>query len=67
MAKEKKLVEAITDMEKDFPQWYTDVVKKADLTDYSQLKGCMIIRPYGYAYTRKPFTKRKRPCGRVCT
>ncbi len=49
MAKEKKLVEAITDMEKDFPQWYTDVVKKADLTDYSQLKGCMIIRPYGYA------------------
>ncbi len=49
MAKEKKLVEAITDMEKDFAQWYTDVVKKADLTDYSQLKGCMIIRPYGYA------------------
>ena len=49
MAKEKKLVEAITDMEKDFPQWYTDVVKKADLADYSQLKGCMIIRPYGYA------------------
>ena len=49
MLKEKKLVEAITDMEKDFAQWYTDVVKKADLTDYSQLKGCMIIRPYGYA------------------
>ena len=49
MAKAKKLVEAITDMEKDFPQWYTDVVKKADLADYSQLKGCMIIRPYGYA------------------
>ncbi len=45
----KKLVEAITDMEVDFPQWYTDVVKKADLTDYSSLKGCMIIRPYAYA------------------
>ena len=49
MAKEKKLVEAITDMEADFPQWYTDVVKKADLTDYSTIKGCMILRPYGYA------------------
>ena len=49
MAKDKKLVESITDMELDFPQWYTDVVKKADLTDYSTLKGCMIIRPYGYA------------------
>ena len=49
MAKEKKFVEAITDMELDFPQWYTDVVKKADLTEYSSLKGCMIIRPYGYA------------------
>ncbi len=49
MAQEKKFVESITDMEVDFPQWYTDVVKKADLTDYSSLKGCMIIRPYGYA------------------
>lgn len=49
MAKEKKFVESITDMELDFPQWYTDVVKKADLTEYSSLKGCMIIRPYGYA------------------
>ncbi len=49
MAKDKKLVAAITDMENDFPQWYTDVVKKADLIDYSSVKGCMIIRPYGYA------------------
>ena len=49
MANDKKLVESITDMEVDFPQWYTDVVKKADLTDYSSVKGCMIIRPYGYA------------------
>lgn len=49
MADNKKLVESITDMEVDFPQWYTDVVKKADLTDYSSVKGCMIIRPYGYA------------------
>lgn len=44
-----KLVEAITSMEQDFAQWYTDVVKKADLTEYSSVKGCMIIRPYGYA------------------
>lgn len=49
MAKEKKLVESITDMEVDFPQWYTDVVKKADLVDYSSVRGCMVIRPYGYA------------------
>lgn len=49
MANDKKLVESITDMEVDFAQWYTDVVKKADLTDYSTLKGCMIIRPYGFA------------------
>lgn len=49
MAKDKKFVESITDMEADFPQWYTDVVLKADLVDYSSVKGCMIIRPYGYA------------------
>ena len=49
MANDKKFVEAITDMEKDFPQWYTDVVKKADLADYSSIRGCMVIRPYGYA------------------
>ncbi|MDR3240056.1 MAG: proline--tRNA ligase [Clostridiales bacterium] len=52
MPKEKekeKLVEAITDREKDFAQWYTDVVKKADLADYSEVGGCVIFRPYGYA------------------
>ena len=49
MAKEKKLVEAITSMEEDFAQWYTDVVKKADLVDYTSVKGCMVIRPAGYA------------------
>ncbi|MBQ6420018.1 MAG: proline--tRNA ligase [Clostridia bacterium] len=49
MADNKKMVEAITAMEDDFAQWYTDVVKKADLVDYSSVKGCMIIRPYGYA------------------
>ncbi len=49
MAQDKKLVEAITSMDEDFAQWYTDVVKKADLIDYSSVKGCMIYRPYGYA------------------
>ena len=49
MAKEKKMVEAITSMEQDFAQWYTDVVKKAELVDYSSVKGCMVIKPAGYA------------------
>lgn len=49
MADGKKMVEAITSMEDDFAKWYTDVCKKADLIDYSSVKGCMIIRPYGYA------------------
>ena len=49
MANEKKMVEQITAMDVDFAQWYTDVVKKAELVDYSGVKGCMIIRPYGYA------------------
>ena len=49
MAGDKKLVEQITDMDVDFAQWYTDICKKADLVDYSSVKGCMIIRPYGYA------------------
>ena len=49
MAKEKKLVESITSMNEDFAQWYTDVVKKAELVEYSNVKGCMIIRPDGYA------------------
>ena len=49
MANDKKMVEQITSMDEDFAQWYTDVVKKAELVDYSGVKGCMIIRPYGYA------------------
>lgn len=46
---EKKLVEAITSMNDDFAQWYTDVVTKAELIDYSNVKGCMVIKPAGYA------------------
>ena len=49
MAKDKKFVEEITSMDEDFAQWYTDIVKKAELADYSSVTGCMVIRPYGYA------------------
>ncbi len=49
MAKDKKLVEGITSMDVDFAQWYTDVVKKAELIDYTSVKGCMVIKPAGYA------------------
>ena len=48
MAKDKK-VEQITDMEVDFAQWFTDVCTKAELVDYSGVKGLFIMRPYGYA------------------
>ncbi len=49
MADQKKMVKEITSMDVDFAKWYTDVVRKAELAEYSSLKGCMIIRPYGYA------------------
>ena len=49
MAENKKLVESITSMEEDFAQWYTDEVKKAELIDYTSVKGCMVFRPAGYA------------------
>ena len=45
----KKQVEQITDMEVDFAQWFTDVCTKAELIDYSSVKGMFIYRPYGYA------------------
>lgn len=45
----KEFVKDITNMDEDFAQWYTDVVTKADLIDYSSVRGSMIIRPYGYA------------------
>ena len=48
MADNKKMVEAITSMDEDFAQWYTDVVKKAELCDYASVKGCMVIKPPGY-------------------
>ena len=49
MADNKKMVTEITSMDQDFAQWYTDIVKKAELIDYSGIKGCFVLRPYGYA------------------
>ncbi|MGH9146321.1 MAG: aminoacyl--tRNA ligase-related protein, partial [Vicinamibacterales bacterium] len=43
------LVTEITPRSQDFSRWYTDVVRRAELADYSPVKGCMVIRPYGYA------------------
>lgn len=48
MGKNKGFVENITDMEKDFPQWYTDIILKTEMVDYGPVKGTMVIRPYGY-------------------
>ncbi len=49
MAKQQQFVQEISDITKDFPQWYTDVVLKTELVDYGPIKGTMLIRPYGYA------------------
>ena len=50
MAQDKsKQVSQITDMEVDFAQWYTDICRKAELVEYSSVKGFTILRPYGYA------------------
>ena len=48
MGKEE-FVKEITNIEEDFAKWYTDVVRKAELADYTDTKGCIAIRPYGYA------------------
>ena len=47
--KEKEFVKEITNIEEDFAKWYTDIVLKAELADYTAVKGFITIRPYGYA------------------
>ncbi|MBQ4247219.1 MAG: proline--tRNA ligase [Ruminococcus sp.] len=47
--KNEKMVDAITSMDEDFAKWYTDICKKAELVEYTSVKGCLVIRPYGYA------------------
>ena len=49
MSKDKKQVEEITSMDEDFARWYTDIVKKAELIEYTSIKGCCVFRPYSYA------------------
>ena len=49
MSDKKEFVKEITNIEDDFAKWYTDIVKKADLADYTDTKGCIAIKPYGYA------------------
>ncbi|HIX32346.1 MAG TPA: proline--tRNA ligase [Firmicutes bacterium] len=49
MAKDQRQVDSITNMDVDFAQWYTDVCTKAELIDYTSVKGMFIYRPYGYA------------------
>lgn len=48
MEKDIEFVKEIASKEKNFSQWYVDVVRKAELADYTSIKGCMVIRPYGY-------------------
>ncbi len=45
---DQEFVKHITKRDEDFPQWYTDVILKTDMVDYSDVKGCMVIKPYGY-------------------
>jgi prolyl-tRNA synthetase len=45
----ENFVKEITNIEEDFAKWYTDIVLKADLADYTETKGCIAIKPYGYA------------------
>ena len=45
----EQFITAITPKSEDFSRWYTDVIRRAELADYSPVKGCMVIRPYGYA------------------
>ena len=49
MSKEKEFVKDITNIDEDFAQWYTDIVLKAELADYTAVKGFIAIRPYGYS------------------
>ena len=49
MTRTEAAPQAITRKSENFAEWYTDVVRKAELADYSPVRGCMIIRPYGYA------------------
>src|SRR5215211_8434041 len=62
------LVTEITPQSEDFSRWYLDVVRRAELADYTEVKGCMAIRPYGYAIwelIQQAFDKRFKATGHV--
>ena len=61
-------VTAITPQSQNFSEWYLDVVRRAELADYTEVKGCMAIRPYGYAIwelIQQAFDKRFKATGHV--
>ena len=49
MGNKQDFVKDIANIDEDFAQWYTDIVRKAELADYTDTKGCIAIKPYGYA------------------
>jgi prolyl-tRNA synthetase len=66
--KKEALVTEITPQSEDFSRWYLDVVRRAELADYTEVKGCMAIRPYGYAIweqIQQAFDKRFKETGHV--
>jgi prolyl-tRNA synthetase len=65
-SQKQQFVEAIMPRSQDFSQWYVDVVRKANLADYSSMKGCMVIKPYGFALwelVRDPLDQRIKATG----
>jgi prolyl-tRNA synthetase len=65
---QKGSVTEITRQSENFSQWYLDVVRRAELADYTEVKGCMAIRPYGYAIwelIQQAFDKRFKATGHV--
>jgi prolyl-tRNA synthetase len=67
-SKRDAFVTEITPQREDFSRWYLDVVRRAELADYSPVKGCMVIRPYGYAIwelIQQAFDRRFKATGHV--
>jgi prolyl-tRNA synthetase len=66
-----QFVEDLTDQSDDFSRWYNEVVRKAQLADYAPVRGCMVIRPYGFALwenmQRCSTTASRRPATRTPT
>ncbi|PYR54195.1 MAG: proline--tRNA ligase, partial [Acidobacteria bacterium] len=70
MAKKEaeSFVTEITPRSQDFSRWYLDVVRRTEMADYSPVKGCMVIRPYGYAIwelLQQAFDRRFKATGHV--